>query len=79
MRVTIADPPAYTLPYDHALAAALARAGVEVELLTSPFRFGEQPAVNGYVVRESMYAHSARLRRPRARLALKALEHPLAL
>ena len=29
------DPPAYTPPYDHSLAAALARAGADVELLTS--------------------------------------------
>ena len=29
MRVLLADPPAYTPPYDHALAAALARAGAD--------------------------------------------------
>ena len=28
MRVQLVDPPAYTPPYDHSLAAALARAGV---------------------------------------------------
>ena len=43
MRVVIADPPAYTPPYDYALAAALARQGVDVRLLTSRFRFGAVP------------------------------------
>ena len=43
MRIVLADPPAYTPPYDHDLAAALARAGAEVELVTSPFRFGAHP------------------------------------
>ena len=44
MRVVVADPPAFTPPYDHALAAALARAGADVELVTSRFRFGDVPA-----------------------------------
>ena len=43
MRVVIADPPAYTPWYDHELAAALGRAGAEVELHTSHFRFAELP------------------------------------
>ena len=43
MHVVLADPPAFTPPYDHELAAALARAGATVELVTSPFRFGERP------------------------------------
>ena len=40
MRVVIADPPAYTSPYDRSLAGALAAAGAYVELVTSRFRFG---------------------------------------
>ena len=40
MRVLLADPPAYTPPYDRSLAAALAAAGADVELVTSRFRFG---------------------------------------
>jgi glycosyltransferase involved in cell wall biosynthesis len=79
MRVVLADPPAYTPPYDHALAAALARAGVDVRLLTSRFRYGEVPAADGYEVDESLYALSARLGGRRVRLAVKALEHPLVL
>ena len=78
MRVVLADPPAYTPPYDHELAAALARAGAEVELLTSPFRFGAAPAPLGYRRREVFYPLSSALfRRSRLRLPLKALEHPL--
>jgi glycosyltransferase involved in cell wall biosynthesis len=78
MRVVLADPPAYTPPYDHALAAALARAGADVELVTSRFRYGDVPAASGYAVRELFYPLSTRLD-GRARLALKALEHPLGL
>ena len=47
MRVVLADPPAYTPPYDRSLAAALVRAGVEVELVTSRFRFGSVAAPEG--------------------------------
>lgn len=35
MLVQLVDPAAYTPPYDHALATALVRAGVEVELITT--------------------------------------------
>jgi len=76
VRVALADPPAFTPPYDHALAAALARAGADATLLTSPFRFGDVPAPQGYERRERFYPLSSRLfRRSRARLPLKALEH----
>jgi glycosyltransferase involved in cell wall biosynthesis len=77
--VVLADPPAYTPSYDHELAAALARAGADVELLTSPFRFGQRPAPDGYRLDESLYPRSARLHESPLRLPLKALEHPLAL
>lgn len=80
MRVVLADPPAFTPPYDHALAAALVRAGADVELVTSRFRFGEAPVPDGYVARELFYPLSSRLfRRSRLRLPLKVLEHPLGL
>ena len=55
VRVVLADPPAFTPAYDHELAAALARAGADVELVTSHFRFGEAPAPDGYVRRELFY------------------------
>lgn len=80
MRVVIADPPAYTPPYDHELAASLARAGADVELATSRFRFGEVPAPEGYRRRELFYPLSSRVfRRSPLRLPLKVLEHPLGL
>jgi glycosyltransferase involved in cell wall biosynthesis len=77
MRVVIADPPAYTPPYDRALAAALARAGADVELVTSRFRFGEVAAPDGYSVHEWFYPLSSRMGSSRLRLAVKAVEHPL--
>ncbi len=80
MRVVIADPPAFTPPYDHDLAAALARAGADVELITSRFRFGDVAAPEGYRRRELFYPLSSRLfGRSRLRLPLKAVEHPLGL
>jgi glycosyltransferase involved in cell wall biosynthesis len=76
VRIVIADPPAYTPWYDHELAGALARAGADVELATSHFRFAELPPPDGYVRAERFYPVSSRLfRRSRARLPLKAAEH----
>jgi glycosyltransferase involved in cell wall biosynthesis len=80
MRAALVDPPAFTPQYDHALAAALARAGADVELVTSRFRFGDLPPPNGYVRRELFYPLSTRLfRRSRLRLPLKAAEHVVGL
>lgn len=79
MRVVLADPPAYTPPYDHALAGALVRQGADVRLLTSRFRYGAVPAPAGYTVDDSLYRLSTRIGRARARVAVKALEHPIAL
>jgi glycosyltransferase involved in cell wall biosynthesis len=80
VRVLLADPPAFTPTYDHELAAALARAGAEVELVTSRFRFGAAPAPDGYARLELFYPLSSRLfRRSRLRLPLKVGEHPLGL
>jgi glycosyltransferase involved in cell wall biosynthesis len=76
MKVQLVDPSAFTPPYDRALAAALARAGVEVELLTTRFLYGPVPAAEGYRVEERFYRRSASrgLEAP-ARLPFKALEH----
>jgi glycosyltransferase involved in cell wall biosynthesis len=76
MRVAIVDPPAYTPPYDRSLAAALARAGADVELVTSRFRFAAVAPPEGYVAREWFYPVSSRMGSSRLRLAVKALEHP---
>jgi glycosyltransferase involved in cell wall biosynthesis len=76
MRVVLADPSAFTPPYDHALAAALARAEADVELVTSRFRFGAAPEPVGYRRSEVFYPLSSRLfRRSRLRIPLKAAEH----
>jgi glycosyltransferase involved in cell wall biosynthesis len=58
-RVQLVDPPAFTPPYDRAMAAALARHGAEVELLTSRFLYGPVPVAEGYAVDERFYRHSA--------------------
>jgi glycosyltransferase involved in cell wall biosynthesis len=80
MRVLLADPPAFTPAYDHELAAALARAGAGVELVTSHFRFGDAPTPLGYRRSELFYPASSRLfGRSRLRLPLKIAEHPLGL
>jgi glycosyltransferase involved in cell wall biosynthesis len=76
VRVLLADPPAFTPWYDHELAAALARAGADVELATSRFRFGEPPDADGYRRTERFYPLSSRLfGRSRLRLPLKGAEH----
>ena len=79
MRVVLADPPSFTPPYDHELASALARAGADVELVTSPFRFGERPSPDGYSLEERLYPRSSRISRDAPRRALRALEHPFAM
>ncbi|MFL5782282.1 MAG: glycosyltransferase [Thermoleophilaceae bacterium] len=70
MRIQLVDPSAFTPPYDRALAAALARAGAEVELVTSRFAYGPVPQAEGYAVTELFYRRSAG--RPRA---MKLVEH----
>jgi glycosyltransferase involved in cell wall biosynthesis len=76
MNVQIVDPSAFTPPYDRALAAALARAGAEVELVTSRFLHGPVPAAEGYRVDERFYRRSvARGLDAVARLPFKTIEH----
>ena len=80
MRVLLADPPAFTPQYDHELATALAGAGADVELVTSPFRFGDAPEPDGYRRSELFYPLSSRIfRRSRLRIPLKLVEHPIGL
>jgi glycosyltransferase involved in cell wall biosynthesis len=76
VRVQLVDPSAFTPPYDRALAAALARAGADVELLTSRFLYGPVPAADGYRVQERFYRRSAaRGLDARGRRAFKLAEH----
>jgi glycosyltransferase involved in cell wall biosynthesis len=76
MKVQLVDPSAFTPPYDRALAAALARAGADVELLTTRFLYGPVPPTDGYRVEELFYRRSVGrgLDAP-ARLPFKAAEH----
>jgi glycosyltransferase involved in cell wall biosynthesis len=69
MRVQLVDPSAFTPPYDRSLAGALARAGVDVELVTSRFLYGTVPPADGYEVNEMFY------RRSSGRRLLKLAEH----
>src|SRR5664280_167898 len=80
MRVHIVDPSAYTPPYDHALSAALAAAGADVELFTSRFAYGPVPAPQGYLRHEFFYRSTRAARgdsrvAQRTRRALKLAEH----
>jgi glycosyltransferase involved in cell wall biosynthesis len=78
VRIVVADPPAFTPPYDRALAEALAEEGHDVTLLTSRFRFGAVPRAEGYAVDESLYPLSSRVPgRSSLRLPLRAVEHPV--
>jgi glycosyltransferase involved in cell wall biosynthesis len=76
MRVQIVDPAAYTPPYDHALAAAVARAGADVELVTSRFPHGPVPLEQGYEVFETFYRRgSSPGLSDRRRRLVRAAEH----
>jgi glycosyltransferase involved in cell wall biosynthesis len=76
VKVQLLDPSAFTPPYDRALAAALARAGADVELITSRFLYGPVPAAEGYRVEERFYRRSSgRGLNARGRLPFKAAEH----
>jgi glycosyltransferase involved in cell wall biosynthesis len=76
MKVQLVDPSAFTPPYDRALAAALARADADVELVTSRFLYGPVPEPEGYRVEERFYRRTAArgLDAP-VRLPFKAAEH----
>lgn len=74
MKAFIVDPPAFTPPYDHALAGALAAAGIETSLVTASFSHGPVPEPSGYAVDEFFYRRSSRLTGP-ARRGARALEH----
>ncbi len=75
MRVDVVDPSAYTPPYDHALCAALARAGADVSLVTSSFAYGAVPVADGYRVDEHFYRRAVGAPGSRLRRASKAVEH----
>jgi len=76
MRVQLVDPSAFTPPYDRALAAALARAGADVDLVTTKFLYGDVPPAAGFSVDERFYKRTAaRGLSSSARLPFKGAEH----
>jgi glycosyltransferase involved in cell wall biosynthesis len=79
VRISLADPVSYTLPYDRSLAEALAKRGHEVDLFAASFLFTELPPPNGYRQHDVFFTRSARLLRgnPRSRLRFlfKGLEY----
>ena len=75
MRVHLVDPPAFTPPYDHALASALARAGADVELITSRFAYGDVPDPDGYARRELFYRRAVGAAGSRTRRLSKLVAH----
>jgi glycosyltransferase involved in cell wall biosynthesis len=75
LRVQLVDPSAFTPPYDHALAGALARAGADVELVTSRFAYGAVPRGRGYAVTESFYRIAPGAAGSRPRMLAKLAQH----
>jgi glycosyltransferase involved in cell wall biosynthesis len=75
MHVHLVDPSAFTPPYDHALARALARAGADVELITSRFSYGPVPAPDGYRLEQSFYKRTGHQRGRGLRRVAKSAEH----
>jgi glycosyltransferase involved in cell wall biosynthesis len=75
VRVQVVDPSAFAPPYDHALCAALAAAGADVELVTSRFAYGPVPEPQGYRVRTGFYRHLPGAPGSRLRAAAKVAQH----
>src|SRR5271154_2561222 len=79
MRVDLVDPPAYSPPYDDALARALASQGAEVRLVTSEFAYGDAPATDlgasAYSRDEFFYRHAVGAAGSRLRAVSKRAEH----
>jgi glycosyltransferase involved in cell wall biosynthesis len=76
--VQLVDPSAFTPPYDHALAGALARVAgdrIAVELVTSRFAYGDVPRGEGYAVREAFYRWAPGTAGSRTRRAAKLVQH----
>ena len=60
VRVQLIDPSGDVAPYDHALAAALAARGADVELITSRFVHGPAATPDGYAVDPRFYRLATR-------------------
>jgi glycosyltransferase involved in cell wall biosynthesis len=73
--VDLVDPSAYTPPYDHALAGALAAAGARVRLVTSEFAYASLPPPDGYTLVKRFYRQAIGPAGSRLRRATKSAEH----
>lgn len=76
VRIDVVDPAAYTPPYDHALCAALARAGAQVRLQTSAFGYGDVPAADGFARVERFHRFAPGRPGSRGRTIARAAQHP---
>jgi len=75
MRVDLVDPPAFSPPYDHALASALAALGTDVRLVTSEFSHGSVPEPVGYERELFFYRRARGPAGSKARLFSKLASH----
>ncbi len=75
IRAAVVDPSAFTPAYDHALCAALARAGATVDLFTSRFAYGDVAPPDGYAPRHLFYRRSRGAAGSRLRRAAKLSTH----
>jgi glycosyltransferase involved in cell wall biosynthesis len=79
VRISLADPVSYTMPYDASLAEALARRGHDVDFLCASFMFSELAPPDGYRRKEIFFTHGAWLLRryPRSsvRFLVKGIEY----
>jgi glycosyltransferase involved in cell wall biosynthesis len=75
VHVRLVDPSAYTPPYDHALASALARAGDRVTLVTSTFPYGRVPGPEGYEIEHGFYRRAVGPAGSRTRRIAKLVQH----
>lgn len=86
-RVVMLDPNSHTLPYDRALARAVAAAGWQVELAVSPFLYEPAATAGDPAIRHRFFGVAAGApgrwlglaRRARLRRAVKAVEYPVGL
>ena len=80
MRLVLVDPACFSPPYDHCLAEALAKQGVEVTLARSPFGSADWAADGSYTVWDRFYPIASRLKQLGAlRKLIKGVDHMLSM
>ena len=76
MRVAIIDPSGFTPPYDHCLATALTRQGVQTVLVTTKISSGPWAQSAAYERWEIFYRIGSKLGKTKLRTYIKGCEHP---